>query len=221
MLGTAGISVTFESVSDLLNASAEALAPGGRRQQAAHSEEKQQNRRRICHGHIVVGKPRGWVKNDRKAALRSAACRRHVSAIPTPCLIKGTLRPVQRAGAGSACVLPFNKYSPKGPGHDYELVVSIDSCHPPSQTNGSVYFCGFRLSLLRRPTLKTQKSPLQERGPLGIHQIEEQGLGLKAQSSILSEPMAPWSSMPPFEGRANSSNSLALLLSPPTGPLPS
>ena len=29
MLGTAGISVTFESVSDLLNASAEALAPGG------------------------------------------------------------------------------------------------------------------------------------------------------------------------------------------------
>ena len=54
----------------------------------------------------------GW-KMIRKAALRGAARRRHAVTTPTRCLIKIRFQPIQGPGAGSARVLPFNKYSPQ------------------------------------------------------------------------------------------------------------
>ena len=55
----------------------------------------------------------GGRKMIRKAALLNAARRRHAVTTPTQCLIKIRFQPIQRPGAGSARVLPFNKDSPQ------------------------------------------------------------------------------------------------------------
>ena len=75
----------------------------------------------------------------------------------------------------------------RGPGH--ELVVSIDCCHPTSQTDGVVHIGGLCVPLLSGSTAQEAlKSPLRWRGRLVFIPLKHRGVGFAGSKFDLVGP---------------------------------